>query len=188
MAACRMLGLVGLQMNMSARNRTLNRRAPTPFPALQQATATPSLMKIVLNAVAVWLHLFCGEEGKVSSYIGEKQYTNGGCSRKVGALEERRWSEGKGKRKSKRFEEKTEQGERQRERDREEGRETHRERHRGRERERQSEQRTDNASGVVPFMFPSYGTLTAVLPAQPAMIKYLQHVENKGSARTLKMF
>lgn len=115
-----MLGLVGLQMNMSARNRTLNRRAPTPFPALQQATATTSLMKIVLNAVAVWLHLFCGEDGKVSSYIGEKQYTNGGCSRKVGALEERRW-------------------------------------------------------------FPSYGTLTAVLPAQPAMIKYLQHVENKGS-------
>ena len=43
-------------------------------------------MKIVLNAVAVWLHLFCGEDGKVSSYIGEKQYNNGGCSRKVGAL------------------------------------------------------------------------------------------------------
>lgn len=82
----------------------------------------------------------------------------------------------KGKGKSKGSREKTEQGERQRDR----------ERSRRGERERKREQRTDNASGVVPCMFPSYGTLTVVLPAQPAMIKYLQHVEKK-EARTLKM-
>lgn len=61
----------------------------------------------------------------------------------------------KGKGKAKGSREKTEQGARQREREEKE--------ERGRERERKREQRTDNASGVVPFMFPSYGTLTAVL-------------------------
>lgn len=79
----------------------------------------------------------------------------------------------KGKAKGSR--EKTEQGARQRERQRK----------REEERERQSEQRTDNASGVGLFMFSPYSTLFVVLPAQPAMIKYLQHVEKK-EARTLK--
>lgn len=51
----------------------------------------------------------------------------------------------------------------------------------GRERERKREQRTDNASGDGPFIYPSYGTHAIVLPAQPVMIKYLQHEENKGS-------
>ena len=171
MATCRMPRLVGLQRNVSARNRTLNRRAPTPFPALQQATATTSLLKIVLNAVAVWLHLFCGEEGKVSSYIGEKQYNNDGCSRNVGALAREDRVKVTGKAKAKGWREKTEQGERQRDR----------ERSRRGERERKREQRTDNASGVGPFIYPSYGTHTVMLPAQPAMIKYLQHEENKGS-------
>lgn len=97
---------------------------------------------------------------------------------KGGCVSERRWSEGKGKRKSKRFEEKTEQGERQRDR----------ERSRRGERERKREQRTDNASGVGPFIYPSYGTHTVMLPAQPAMIKYLQHEENKGSTHVKNDF
>lgn len=63
MAARRMLRLVGLQRNIPALDRRLDRRDPTPLPALQQATAT-TLMKIVLNAVAVWCILFCGEEDR----------------------------------------------------------------------------------------------------------------------------
>ena len=78
-------------------------------------------------------------------------------------MEHRRWNEDIGKRKRKRLREKRA------------GRETER------KRERKREQRTDNASGVGPSIYLSYGTHVVVLPAQPAMIKYLQHEENKGS-------
>lgn len=67
------------------------------------------------------------------------------------------------------------------------GRRQSRERER-RERERKREQRTDNASGVGPFIYLSYGTHTVMLPAQPARIKYLQHVEKKGSTHVKNDF
>lgn len=69
MAARRMLRLIGLQRITPALDRRLDRRDPTPLPALQQATATTSLMKIVLNAVAVWLHFVLWRGGQISSYI-----------------------------------------------------------------------------------------------------------------------
>lgn len=61
------------------------------------------------------------------------------------------------------------------------GRGEHGEREKERKREREEERatRTDNASGGGPFIYLSYVTQTIVLPAQPAMIKYLQHEENK---------
>lgn len=88
----------------------------------------------------------------------------------MGALDRGDGVKVKGKGKAKGSREKTEQGQRQRDR----------ERSRRGERERKREQRTDNASGVGPFIYPSYGTHTVMLPAQPVMIKYLQHEENKG--------
>lgn len=56
----------------------------------------------------------------------------------------------------------------------------------GRERERKREQRTDNVSGVGPFIYASCGTHTFVLPAQPAMIKCLQHEEIKEARKESK--
>lgn len=91
---------------------------------------------------------------------------------KGGCVAQRRWSEGKGKRKSKRFEGEDRAGSET---------ETETEEERGRERERKREQRTDDVSRGGPFIYMSYVTHTIVLPAQPAMIKYLQHEENKGS-------